>query len=177
MQDQWNNSADKRDLESNISSNNSKRMMELLDICLHIYNCSPPGHHLTLESSSPPADSHRKRYTTVNMVNSLVTVLQFAVICRTDDRRMPAEPKCNTLKRSNDALRIADGPLERPIRDIHNDTHMAEIKEDCVTSTISNLMCHIRASTKLEKRPGQPTTIKSQGFDVYGLTVADLYTV
>ncbi|KAK7421451.1 hypothetical protein QQX98_002149 [Neonectria punicea] len=48
MRDQWNNSADKRDLESNIS----KRMMELWNICLRIYN----------------SDSHRKRYTAVNIV-------------------------------------------------------------------------------------------------------------
>ncbi|KPM34776.1 hypothetical protein AK830_g11794 [Neonectria ditissima] len=177
--DLWESSEEKRDLRGC----HQIYMMSLWKTSLRMYRCSPlaiisPLQGLAYQptpsrTSAPVSSMWGHSFTsTLNIVmahpvwecrvNLLVTVLEFAVICRTDDRRawyMLDGPKCNTLKRLDAAL----------------DARAAEMEDNGLPSSISNLMDHIALGTKTKN--GASDITKSQGLEVHGLTKTDLYKV
>ncbi|KAK7425100.1 hypothetical protein QQX98_000014 [Neonectria punicea] len=202
MQDQWNDSAEKRDLKGS----HLNYMMGIWKVSLRVFCCSPlaiisplrglvhqptPSRHPT----TPSSIWGQNFCTTLGILMThgvwesrpslLITVLQFAVICRTDDRRiwnMPAGPKCSTLKRLNDALQKAklqtpNGELQHSVQDMHRAARADERNDEGTTSPISNIMRQIAVSTKSDEHQSQTATTKCQGLDVYGLTNTDLYNV
>lgn len=105
----------------------------------------------------------------------LMMTLQFAVICRTDDRRvwkMPDTATCGTLRHLRKALDSAtEEPLPLSIKKMHQNARAKAKDENDRPGFHSNLMHHLGQLIEVEKG-SHPTEF--QGFPVYGLNAQDL---
>ncbi|KAJ4262941.1 hypothetical protein NW762_006554 [Fusarium torreyae] len=168
------------------------RLTTLWKVCLRVFRCSPfellsPRHNLDfLPVTGPKNDSpavwnqtfcdELSHIITHNVwdgeVASLRAALQYAVICRTDDRRRWIMPP----------LELESGPLILYHRRYIRCTAM-RVREDLpgfvarYRTSSCRLARQLRKKSKRASRWSKPPKLSANGFSVYGVSIVDLRTV
>ncbi|KAF4943823.1 hypothetical protein FSARC_14821 [Fusarium sarcochroum] len=117
---------------------------------------------------------------------SLQAALQYAVICRTEDRRRwvmpPLDLDGGPLVRLNAALQDSLGPLPLSVHQMHRDARRNG-PSVMIRCPLSNLFMQIaetaerKQESKSASRWSDPRKYSADGFPVYGVTIVDLKTV
>ncbi|KAL2681353.1 hypothetical protein Neosp_008964 [[Neocosmospora] mangrovei] len=107
----------------------------------------------------------------------LVIALQYAVICRTDDRR-PWKPShdCPALTLLREYMeQVHDSELSQPVHKLHKLAREMVTKAGDEPSTLSNFLVCIRETVKgWNYGRSQASVTSHDGFDVYSVNVQDL---
>ncbi|KAF9773282.1 hypothetical protein IL306_008947 [Fusarium sp. DS 682] len=157
------------------------------------------GHTFTLELCRLMTHSFFEKDGTVD----LTMILQFAVICRTDDRRpwnMPELPDVDALKRLRDLMDGCPGPLSTPISEIFETLcaneepphgplvrpyveNFSRAEMDAIENFLIDpkhlvfLMLHLAKVVRDSPKPAGPYITKECHFDVYSVTTLDLQNI
>ncbi|KAF5687915.1 hypothetical protein FDENT_5205 [Fusarium denticulatum] len=128
---------------------------------------------------------------------NLTLILQYAVICRTDDRRpwkMPPIPDVNPLKQLRGVMQSCSGPLSTPISDVFAshctnespprgvDTRVQE-QNDAIKTYLTDprhlifMMLHLAEVVQDSPQTEGPYITTERGFDVYSVTTLDLENI
>ncbi|KAH6991355.1 hypothetical protein BKA56DRAFT_667833 [Ilyonectria sp. MPI-CAGE-AT-0026] len=200
LERQWDESPENEAL----SSSGYLRPMAAWKICLRKFRCSPlaiitPLRKLVYEqtpSNSPFYPLHvspvwgQTFWAQLSILLThpvwmgdaavLAMFLQFAVICRTDDRRVwetPTQIACPVFDRLRAALRNAeDGPLPVPVRDMLRTAMQETTEAGYLHTPYSRLLRTLGGLIDAEEGESTSPTV-SQGLEVYAVQMRDLRKV
>ncbi|KAF7538210.1 hypothetical protein G7Z17_g12687 [Cylindrodendrum hubeiense] len=197
LERQWSESTERQALEKS-----HFRLMGPWKVCLRIFRCSPMAiitplrrlvHHPTLSNApdAPVSPLWGQQFCVKLSIllahriwkgkpAFLAMLLQFAVICRTDDRRVweiPSTVTCPVLKRLRAAMRKeGSGPLSVSVRKMLKVAEDAATRDGLSGSGYSTLMSALGKLME-EDGGGPPGPTKSQGLEVYAVTLHDLVKI
>ncbi|KAM0548032.1 hypothetical protein ACHAPJ_010090 [Fusarium lateritium] len=195
----------KHDIDKDKKDNYS-RVMTLWKICIRIFRCSPYALLSHVQGlvylpvfkpeDEPPAIwnqtfcddlSHILTHPVWDgEVEFLQTALQYAVICRTNDRRRWTMPLVNIdggpLVRLKVAIRNSPDPLPLSVHEMH-DAARSNGPTKIIHCTMSNLLTQIGETAKEKEKSKSASRFSGsrktsvEGFLVYGVTIVDLRTI
>ncbi|KAH6897367.1 hypothetical protein B0T10DRAFT_584091 [Thelonectria olida] len=212
VQAQWDSSPERRAFETDGIMHDDH--LKLWRMCLRLFDCSPfhilsPLRNLRYHATEDTLNGSGSIVWSLpfsrlfsallthpiwhSSRNRLAMALQYAVICRTDDRRvwkMPPTSKCAALKRLEAALGqtkgvlkalseasgTAEGLLPKPVHSMHMEARLAAMKNRDALSDMSTLLKHLGSIIITQKQLQKaPTTY--EGFDIYSVTLRDLWNI
>ncbi|CAG7555725.1 unnamed protein product [Fusarium equiseti] len=186
---------------SNLAPTNHSRLITTWKLCYRLYKVSPFGLFSPMCGLCYLPNSEEQSQTSTVLwnikfcedlnrilthrawmgnVDVVVTLLQYAVICRTDDRRvwqMPTIPiEGGPLVRLRATLRSLQGPLPVPIRKLHREAR-AESPQ-LILCPLSNLMREIAIEVRKSQDSSKASQIFScNGFVVYAVSPVDVRNI
>ncbi|KAI8660112.1 hypothetical protein NCS57_00987600 [Fusarium keratoplasticum] len=167
-------------------------------VCLRVFRCSPlalisPRQGLRYQPLAGPSQAGLWSREFCNRLTALFVypvwqgrpirlamLLQYAVICRTDDRRpwIP-HPSCNALANLRQSMEQNKGSqLLQSVHKMHKEARALAIQAGQVPCTLSDLFLAIHRTVKgwtFDRIPEVVTS--SSGFEVYSVTIHDLKVV
>lgn len=191
MMDEWNSSPEK---ESYASMRPNPSLKALWKVCMRIFRCTPldllsPLLQLRYNASVVLAQKFCNALSPLiphpvwkGSAWRLAMALQYAIICRTDDRRpWRLEPICPALKRLNSSIRRVKGSkMPFPIHQMHHEARAAAVSNRDDPSAMSDILDQIGDTVEemlAGKGPRAAGETTCKGHEVYCVTNQDLIAV
>lgn len=186
---------------SNLDPTNHSRLITTWKLCYRLYKVSPFGLFSPMRGLCYLPNSEEQNQTSTVLwnikfcddlnrilihrawmgnVDVVVTLLQYTVICRTDDRRvwqMPNIPiEGGPLVRLRATLQSLQRPLPVPIRKLHREAR--DESPQLILCPLSNLMREIAIAVKKDQDSSKASQIFScNGFLVYAVSPIDVRNI
>ncbi|KAJ4018716.1 hypothetical protein NW752_005844 [Fusarium irregulare] len=186
---------------SDITAQNHSSLMTTWKLCYRLYKISPIGLLSPLRGLCYLPSSEEQIQTSAVIWNTsfcrdlnrilthgeligdvgfVVTLLQYAVICRTDDRRVWQMPTSSIeggpMMRLRTTLQSLQGPSPVPIWQLHDEACAASPQP--IHCVLSNVMCEIVMAVRESQDSSKtPQIYNCNGFAVYAVSPVDVRNI